>query len=104
MSARPTGDQSGRYSDHLMTAEAALDAAGNLACARRLHFVDYASSRLPENLDPKQRDMRERSLCGDRRRIRALDHSAHGIITTTAMSAGITPGGRGRRSVRRAER
>ena len=47
----------GDHSDHRMTAKAALMAAQGLACARRLYYVDYASARLPENLDPKQRDI-----------------------------------------------
>ena len=41
----------GDHSDHLMTAKAALDAVKDLACVRRVYYVDYASSRLPENLD-----------------------------------------------------
>lgn len=45
------------HSDHLMTAKAALDAVKDLACVRRVYYVDYASSRLPENLDARQRDM-----------------------------------------------
>jgi hypothetical protein len=64
------------HSDHLMTAKAALDAAKNLACARRLYFVDYASSRLPENLDPKQRDMESAVFAVTAAGIRALDHSS----------------------------
>ena len=64
----------GDHSDHLMTAKAALDAARNLACARRLHFVDYASSRLPENLDPKQRDMESAVFAVTLAGILALDH------------------------------
>jgi hypothetical protein len=45
------------HPDHQMTARAALDAAHDLSCARRVHYVDYASSGLPENLDTYQRDM-----------------------------------------------
>jgi hypothetical protein len=66
----------GDHSDHLMTAKAALEAAKNLACARRLHFVDYASSRLPENLDAKQRDMESAVFAVTAAGIRALDHSS----------------------------
>ena len=66
----------GDHSDHLMTAKAALEAAKNLSCARRLHFVDYASSRLPENLDARQRDMESAVFAVTAAAIRALDHSS----------------------------
>jgi hypothetical protein len=59
-----------------MTAKAALDATKNLACARRLYFVDYASARLPENLDAKQRDMESAVFAVTAAGIRALDHSS----------------------------
>ncbi len=45
------------HSDHLLTAKAALDAAKDIACVRRVYYVDYASSKLPENLNAAQRDM-----------------------------------------------
>jgi hypothetical protein len=45
------------HSDHLMTAKAALDAAQNMDCVRRVYFVDYASSKLAENLTARERDM-----------------------------------------------
>src|SRR4029077_1295603 len=51
------------HSDHLMTAKAALDAAKDLSCVRRVYYVDYASSRLPQNLDAQERDM-ESSVFG----------------------------------------
>jgi hypothetical protein len=66
----------GDHSDHLMTAKAALEAAKNLSCARRLHFVDYASAGLPENLDAKQRDMETAVFAVTAAAIRALDHSS----------------------------
>jgi hypothetical protein len=66
----------GDHSDHLMTAKAAVEAAKSLTCARRLHFVDYASSRLPENLDAKQRDMESAVFAVTAAGIRALDHSS----------------------------
>jgi hypothetical protein len=47
----------GDHSDHRMTAIAALEAAQSLRCARRVFYVNYASARLPENLDTKQRDL-----------------------------------------------
>jgi len=45
------------HSDHRMTAKAALEAAADLGCARRRYFIYYSSSRLPENLDPQQRQI-----------------------------------------------
>ena len=45
------------HSDHLMTAHAALDAVVNMDCVRRAYYVDYASSKLPENLSAHERDM-----------------------------------------------
>ncbi|MGQ0683793.1 hypothetical protein [Bradyrhizobium sp.] len=47
----------GDHSDHLMTAKAAIAAARDLPCIRIVSYVDYASSKLPENLDPHERDM-----------------------------------------------
>lgn len=46
------------HADHRMTAKAALDAAASLTCARRLHYVGYASGALPENLSQPERDMK----------------------------------------------
>lgn len=46
------------HSDHLMTARAALDAAEDMTAARRLHYVGYASAKLPENLTGQSRDMK----------------------------------------------
>lgn len=45
------------HSDHLMTATAAVAAARDLPCIRLVSYVDYASSKLPENLDLHERDM-----------------------------------------------
>ena len=45
------------HSDHLMTAKAALDATTDMDCVRRTYYVDYASSKLPENLTAHERDM-----------------------------------------------
>jgi hypothetical protein len=66
----------GDHSDHQMTTKAALEAAKNLTCARRLYFVDYASAKLPENLEPKQRDMETAVFAVNAAAIRALDHSS----------------------------
>ncbi|MBI5318273.1 PIG-L family deacetylase [Bradyrhizobium sp.] len=47
----------GDHSDHLMTAKAAIAAARDLPCVRLVSYVNYASSKLPENLDLHERDM-----------------------------------------------
>jgi hypothetical protein len=62
------------HSDHLMTAKAALDAAKTLNCARRLHYVNYASSRLPENLNSQQRDRESSVFAVTLAGVHALDH------------------------------
>jgi len=64
------------HSDHLMTAKAALDAAKGLACARRVHYVEYASSRLPENISSHLRDMESSVFAVTAAGVRALDHGA----------------------------
>jgi hypothetical protein len=64
------------HSDHLMTAKAALDAARGLTCARRLYYVDYASSRLPENLNSQQRDMESSVFAVTLAGVLAFDHGA----------------------------
>jgi hypothetical protein len=64
------------HSDHQMTAKAALEAAGDLACARRTHYVDYASAKLPENLDPQERDMESSVLAVTAAGILAFDHTS----------------------------
>jgi hypothetical protein len=62
------------HSDHLMTAKAALDAARGLGCARRLYYVDYARSHLPENLNSQQRDMESSVFAVTLAGVLALDH------------------------------
>ncbi len=62
------------HSDHLMTAKAALAAIKNLACVRRVSYVNYASSRLPENLNPHQRDMESSVFAVTLAGVLALDH------------------------------
>ncbi|MGE0284721.1 MAG: hypothetical protein AB7I42_03840 [Bradyrhizobium sp.] len=47
----------GDHSDHLKTAEAAIAASRGLPCTRVVSYVDYASSKLPDNLDRHDRDM-----------------------------------------------
>jgi hypothetical protein len=66
----------GDHSDHQMTAKAALEAAKDIGCARRLYFVDYASSKLPENLSVNQRDMESAVFAVTAAGIRAFDHSS----------------------------
>jgi hypothetical protein len=66
----------GDHSDHLMTAKVALDAAKDLACARRVYYVDYASKVLPENLAGQQRDLESSVLAVTAAGILALDHAS----------------------------
>jgi hypothetical protein len=62
------------HSDHLMTAKAAIEATRDLSCVRRVSYVDYASSRLPENLDVRQRDMQSSVFAVTLAGIQALGH------------------------------
>jgi hypothetical protein len=62
------------HSDHLMTAKAALDAVSNLVCVRRVYYVNYASSKLPENLDEQQRDRESSVFAVTLAGVLALDH------------------------------
>jgi hypothetical protein len=57
-----------------MTARAALDAVKDLACVRRVYYVDYASSKLPENLNAQQRDMESSVFAVTLAGVLALDH------------------------------
>jgi hypothetical protein len=70
-----TGINPKDHSDHLMTAKAALDAVKDLSCVRRVYYVDYASSRLPRNLDAQQRDMESSVFAVTLAGVQALDHS-----------------------------
>jgi LmbE family N-acetylglucosaminyl deacetylase len=63
------------HSDHLMTAKAALDAVQDSACVRRVFYIDYASSQLPQNLDPLKRDMESSVLAVTLAGVQAFDHS-----------------------------
>jgi len=63
------------HSDHLMTAKAALDAVKDSTCVRRVYYVDYASSQLPQNLDVQKRDMESSVLAVTLAGVQALDHS-----------------------------
>jgi len=62
------------HSDHIMTAQAALDAVKDLACVQRAYYVDYASSKLPENLTAQQRDMESSVFAVTLAGILAFDH------------------------------
>jgi hypothetical protein len=62
------------HADHLMTAKAALEAVKDSSCVRRVHYVDYASSRLPQNLNAQQRDMESSVFAVTLAGIQALDH------------------------------
>lgn len=63
------------HADHLMTAKAALDAVKEASCVRKVYYVDYASSRLPQNLDAQQRDMESSVFAVTLAGIQAMDHS-----------------------------
>jgi hypothetical protein len=65
------------HSDHQMTAKAALDAVAGLGCVRRAYYVNYASSKLPENLTSQLRDMESSVFAVTSATIRALDHSSN---------------------------
>lgn len=64
----------GDHADHLMTAQAALDAVTDLACVRRVSYVDYASAKLPENLSTQQRDMESSVFAVTLAGVQAFDH------------------------------
>src|SRR5262249_27307563 len=64
----------GDHSDHLMTSRLATDAAADLGCVRRVYYVDYASARLPANLDARQREMESSAFAATLDGVRALDH------------------------------
>jgi len=58
-----------------MTAKAVLDAAQDLACARRVYYVDYASARLPENLSSRQKHMESAVFAVTLAAVQAMDHA-----------------------------
>ena len=64
------------HSDHRMTAKAALEATQESGCTRRVYYVDYASAKLPENLDAQQRDMESSVLAVTAAGILAFDHTS----------------------------
>jgi hypothetical protein len=64
----------GDHSDHLMTGKAALDAASNMSCVRRVYYVDYAGAKLPPNLNGPQRDMKSAVFGVTLEGVIAFDH------------------------------
>jgi hypothetical protein len=64
----------GDHADHQATAQLAIDAAQGLTCARRLHFIDYASADLPENLSGMDRDRTSAVFGVTVSGLRAFDH------------------------------
>jgi hypothetical protein len=62
----------GDHSDHLMTSRLAVDAAADLACVRAVYYVDYASARLPANLDAQERENSVFAVTVEG--VQALDH------------------------------
>jgi len=64
----------GDHADHLMVARAALDAVADLSCVRRVSYVDYASAKLPENLNEEQRDMESSVFAVTLAGVQAFDH------------------------------
>ena len=69
-----TNANPGDHSDHLMTAQAVLDATKDAPCVRRVFYVDYASAKLPENLNTRQRDMQSSVYAITMAGVQALDH------------------------------
>lgn len=46
------------HSDHLATAKLALEAVKDMSCVSRAFYIDYASAKLPPNLNAQDRDMK----------------------------------------------
>jgi hypothetical protein len=67
----------GDHSDHLMVAQAALDAVKDVLCVRRVFYVDYASAKLPQNLNAPQRDMESSVFAVTLAGVQALDHTTY---------------------------
>jgi len=66
----------GDHSDHRLTSKLALDAAKDIACARHAFYVDYASSKLQENLNPQQLEMESSVLAVTAAGILAFDRGS----------------------------
>lgn len=52
-----TTKNTGDHEDHLHTAKVVLDAVAGLSCVNKVHYLDYITSRMPENLTPAERDI-----------------------------------------------
>ncbi len=63
----------GDHSDHLVTSRLALAAAADLGCVRRVYYVDYASARLPENLNGQEREIENAVFAATLGGLRAFD-------------------------------
>ncbi|MDX2259554.1 MAG: PIG-L family deacetylase [Hyphomicrobiaceae bacterium] len=76
----PDGDpvrNAGDHSDHLLAGRAMLEAASGLTCAERNYYVDYASAKLPENLEASRRDLKAAVFAVTAAGIRAMDHTTN---------------------------
>ena len=62
------------HADHLAVARAALDAVADMPCVRRVSYIDYASAKLPENLNAQQRDMESSVFAVTLAGVQAFDH------------------------------
>lgn len=62
------------HADHLATARLALDAVKDMSCVNRAYYVDYASAKMPANLDAQDRDMKSAVFAVTLDGIIDLDH------------------------------
>ena len=47
----------GDHEDHLHTAKAVMDAVAGMNCINKIHYLDYVTSKMPENITPAERDI-----------------------------------------------
>lgn len=69
-----TATNSHDHADHLATARLALDAVKDMSCVNRAYYVDYASAKLPPNLNAQDRDMKSAVFAVTLDGIIDLDH------------------------------
>jgi len=69
-----TSTNSHDHADHLATARLALDAVKNMSCMNRAYYIDYASAKMPPNLDAQDRDMKSAVFAVTLDGIIDLDH------------------------------
>ncbi len=62
------------HADHLATAKLALDAVKDMSCVKREYYVDYASAKLPANLNAQDRDMKSAVFAVTLEGVIDLDH------------------------------